>query len=179
MKKFHRKEKLLSNRKQQLYSKNKKMINVVKLILAVAIAGSLLVSCNSNKARLSHKWFIKYASYVQNPMPDLQDTTQQNLVMGFENAFKGNVYDIKDDGTFSSTAGNTTFKGTWTEADGVVKFKYDGSKKAVEEDWEFPATSGIKIYHDSTLDPKLMLGGGAYLQLTIKPAPGEKVTPDY
>jgi hypothetical protein len=109
----------------------------------------------------------------------MTDTENVKLVTDYKTAYSGNIYDIKSDGTFSLVVGDSNRKGTWTESDGIVTFKYPGSKGEEQEDWEFPKGEGIKIYADSSLQTKIMLGGGDYLDIQLKPAKGEKVSPDY
>lgn len=136
-------------------------------------------SCKSNTSRLAHKWVIDYASYTPATPMDMEDTESVKLLRDYELAYKGSMYDIKDDGTFSLTVGNSVHKGTWKESDEVVTFKYPGDKKEIEEDWDFSKSGGIKIYHDTSMHARILIGGGDYMDVNLKPAAGEKVDTDY
>ncbi len=154
-----------------------KKISVLLLGLLFVIA---LYSCSrSNKAKLTNKWVVQYAEIYSPEVRNIKDwatDTLAKIITSMQNDYKGQEYDLKEDGTFSTAGKLKNLTGKWDEKDGEVMFTTSDGKQA---EWKSIGKK-VEIGHDSILIVRLTLGSdSSYVQLHLKPAPGQAVKTDY
>lgn len=149
--------------------------------LFIAVA-AVFFSCQhpiSYKEKLMNKWVVINAKIFSPSLRGLKEGGNDSvsiMIRAMENAYKGQVYDLRSDDKFTTIGKLKTASGTWYEKDGEVQFLSDEFKQAT---WKFNDNK-IEIGHDSSLVANLDLGlDSSYVQLTLKPAPGQAVKTDY
>ncbi len=139
---------------------------------------TLLAACKrSNKEKLTNKWVVIYAYITAPELRDVKDWDKDSLalvVRKIERDYKGQVIDIRNDGSFTSNGNLKNIAGTWQEKSGMVVFTTNDKK----EYWDFIG-GVVHINHDSTLMTLVRLpGDSACIQLNMKVAHGQPVKTD-
>ena len=149
----------------------------MKKVLPGLVLISLFAACKrSNKDKLTNKWVVRKAVIYKGNKNWENDTIGMgNIVKAMENNINGQVYDLHADGKFITSGKVKTVSGTWDVKDGTVQFLSDDFKQAI---WNFKDNK-IEIGQDSSLVANLQLGKDSmYVQLTLKPAPGQAIKVD-
>lgn len=138
-----------------------------------------MVACKrSNKEKLANKWVVCYAFETAPELREVKDWDKDSLALSvrqMEKNYKGQIFDLHKDGTFTSNGKINNISGTWIEKWGVVIFTTSDNKK---EYWDFDDAT-VEIRHDSTLVTKLRIDGdSSFVQLNMKVAPGHPVKTD-
>jgi hypothetical protein len=142
----------------------------------IIIFGSIifLYSCgrSGDKERLAHKWIVKsaYSILVEDASvqhtPDKIDMANQ-MSQGLDSLYKGIIYDLTEDGSFTITKQTTTIRGKWTFENDQVEFK---SSDGTTEVWTFK--HGFEVYGDTSI--RVYTGNNEVI-LTLKAAPGQTI----
>jgi hypothetical protein len=148
------------------------------LFFTLAILVCLAACSRSNKDKFINKWVVNYAYETAPELRDVKDWDKDSLALAvtrMEKNYKGQIYDIHGDGTFTSNGKLKNVSGTWVEKWGVVFFTTSGNKK---ECWDF-AGGDVRIQHDSTIVTKILIeDDSSYIQLQLKVAPGQAIKTD-
>ena len=141
---------------------------------AVLLCCLLTGACTDHSKKIAHKWIVTDVAYHDDELVS-EGKEKERLAKQRDASklYKGNVYDLQEDGTFTLETKEGKREGKW-ELKGEEHVIFKGSKGA-SFDWYFPV--GIDIHEDSTISVQLEDDEVRYTLLVLKPAPGETVKP--
>ena len=135
----------------------------------------LMVACSDNSKKITFKWVVDTAAYHDDELITVGKNKERLEEEEAANKLhKGNIYDIRKDGTFTAEGILGKREGTWELHGSHLSFKISNGLK---EDWYFP--TGVEVRADSSISIKLEDSDTRYTLLVLKPAPGQNIKTDY